>query len=276
MSYLNLERVHYTLFVDESGDQDLDKFRTDVRQTGSDPFLVFGAALVPTHSLDAFRDDLKDILDEINSEALHCNKLSHLKRAYFARRVANMRALLFGVVSKKETVGEYRQKIEGAKSGQDYYNKCASYLLERVGHFMTINDYSSDQLSVIFDKKNHDYQRLRNFVSAIRKAPIDDRAKYMSAIDPLGITALAKKDEILLSLADLSAFSLYQSVTQTKTNFFLPEQRYLIELKEKFWKNPEISQVANHGIKYIKGPYSMGLQGDALRLAKKFYRKKPI
>lgn len=273
MSYLSLEKKHYTLFVDESGDQDLDKFRTDKRQNGSDPYLVFGAALVPTRSLGVFRNELKDVLERIDSKSLHCIDLLHLKRAYFARRVAGMRVLLFGVVSKKETVGDYRQKIEGKNSRQDYYNKCAIYLLERVGHFMSVHDYSSDQLSVIFEKKNHDYQRLRNFVSTVRRTPIDDRAKYLSAIDPLGITAVAKKDEILLSLADLAAFSLYQSVSQTKSNFFLPEQRYLIELKEKFWRNPETNQVANHGIKYIKGPYAMGLQNDALSLARKFYRK---
>lgn len=268
-----MKKIHYTLFVDESGDQDLERYRTDQREFGSDPFLVFGAALIPTASLDEVRAKLNDVLKTIESKALHCTDLSHLKRAYFARQVAEMQVLLFGVVSKKETVGEYQELIEGEKKRQDYYNKCAVYLLERVGQFMSTYDYSSDQLSVVFEKKTHDYQRMRNFVGTIRNTPFDKRAKFLERVDPLSIQAEAKKDEALLSLADLTAFSIYQSVTQTKTNYMLPEQRYLKELKDKFWKDPKTGQVANHGLKYIKGPYEMRLQGDALKLAMKFYRK---
>ena len=138
---------------------------------------------------------------------------------------------------------------------------------------MSTHSYSSSQLSIIFEKKRHDYQRMRNFVGTIRKTPFDDRANYLAYVDPRSIRAEAKNDEKLLSLADLTAFSIYQSVTQSKTNFMLPEQRYLRELKDKFWKNPKTEQVANHGLKYIKGPYAMNLNGDALKLAQKFYRK---
>ncbi|MEP1611605.1 MAG: DUF3800 domain-containing protein [Roseobacter sp.] len=264
---------HFTLFVDESGDQDLERYRTEPGEFGSDPYLVFGAALVPTSSLEDFRGELQEILKTIESRALHCTDISHLKRAYFARKVAGMQVLLFGVVSKKDTVGEYQKKIEGDNKRQDYYNKCAVYLLERVGHFMSIHNYSSEQLSVVFEKKNHNYQRLRNFVRTIRKTPYDSRARFLERVDPLSIRAEGKKDEILLSLADLTAFSIYQSITETNSNFRLPEQRYLRELKDKFWKDPENGQVAEHGLKYITGLEKMRLQGDALKLAQKFYRK---
>jgi hypothetical protein len=268
-----MTKTNYTLFIDESGDQDLEKFRTDERQFGSDPYLIFGAALVPNSALDRTRKQLEDLLTQFGSKELHCKDLVHLKRAYFARQVAGMQVLLFGVVSKKETVGDYRKEISGEKERQNFYNKCAMYLLERVGHFMSIYGYSSDQLSVVFEKKNHDYQRMRSLLRSINETPFDERAKYLARVDPLGITAVGKKDELLLSLADLTAFSIYQSVSETKSNFMLPEQRYLKELQAKFWKNPKTGQVANHGLKYIKGPFEMRLQDDALKLAMKFYRK---
>ncbi len=268
-----MPNTHYTLFVDESGDQDLAKFRTKERQFGSDPFLVFGGVLVPTSFVPKYRQLLTEIMESLDVKALHCTDLSHLKRAYFAREAAKMRILLFGVISKKETIGEYQSQIEGVKVKEDYYNKCAGYLLERVAHFMTLHGYTSDQLSIVFERKNHDYERMRNFIRAIQKTPYDDRAKHLGRIDTLGITAEWKKDELLLSLADLTAFSIYQSVTATRSNFLIPEQRYLRELKSRFWKSEKDGQIANFGLKYIKGPFAMNLEGETLKFAMKFYKK---
>jgi len=268
-----LQDLHYTLFIDESGDQDLSRFRTDDRPHGSDPFLVFGGALVPTMFAQLFREKLDEYCRILEVEALHCTDLSHRKRAFFARSVKELRVQFFGVVSKKATVRDYAAKIEGEKQRQDYYNKCAVYLLERVGHFMSVNKYNSDQLSIVFEEKRHDYQRLRNFLSAIKRTPLDNRAAYLQRIDPLSITAEAKKDEKLLALADLVAFSLYQSVTETKTNYLMPEQRYLREIKSKFWADPATGKIAGYGIKFIKGPYEMKLTGETLQMALKFYNK---
>jgi hypothetical protein len=269
-----LPKVHYTLFVDESGDQDLEKFRTEERQFGSDPFLVFGAALVPNMYLDEYRRVLGELRNELSVNLLHCTEMSHLKRCYFARRVSKLRVLLFGVVSKKATVGEYREEISGDMEKQDFYNKCAGYLLERVAHFMQEEDIGSDQMSVVFEEKKHNYQRLRSYIKAIGKTPFDERANPMSRLDPLCIRAEGKKDEVLLALADLTSFAIYQSVTETKSNFMTPEQRYLRELKDKFWKNPVTGQIANHGLKFIKGPKEMELKGETFKFVMKFYRKK--
>ncbi len=265
--------MSYTLFVDESGDQDLEKFRTAERKHGSDPHLVFGGALVPNIFLEDFRKQLLELKDEMDASWLHCTDLSHLKRCYFARTAREMRVLYFGVLSKKETVGSYGALIDGEKKRQQYYNKCAVYLLERVGHFMSQHNFGSDQLSIVFEEKKHDYQAMRNFVRTIRDKPMDVRAKYLQRIDPLSITATAKKDDILLSLADLAAFSIYQSVNITKTNFGIPEQRYLRELKSSFWCDPNTKQIANFGIKFIKGPIQMNLTPENKRFIMKFYRK---
>ncbi|MCF2872495.1 DUF3800 domain-containing protein [Octadecabacter sp. G9-8] len=266
--------THFTLFIDESGDQDLDKFRTDERSHGSDPFLVFGAALVPTELLPAIRSELDSLAEKLKCDPLHCKEMSHLKTAYFARQASQLRIQLFGVVSKKATVGDYKSDIEGRKQAEDYYNKCASYLLERVGDFMKEHEYGPDQLSVIFEEKKHDYQRLRNFIHTIRKRPIDERANSMAKIDPLAIRAVKKGDDQALALADLTAFSLYQSVNESHSNFGHPEFRYMRELRSKFWKCSKTGKIANFGLKYISGPIKMALKGDTLDFALKMYEKK--
>ncbi len=112
------------MYVDESGDQDIQRFRTDDRTHGSDPFLVFGAALVPTKLKTTIRQELAEIQAELGVDWLHCRDLKHLKTAYFCRRVQSMRVLLFGLVSKKETLGDYADQISDLKDTEAYYNKC--------------------------------------------------------------------------------------------------------------------------------------------------------
>ena len=254
----------YTLYVDESGDQDLERFRDVGRSHGSDPYLVFGAALVPNNLKADFRKKLADIQRTIGAKELHCADLSHLKVSYLSNSVKNMRVLLFGAVSKKKTVGTYKEKISGKKQAEDYYNKCVHYLLERVGEFMSENGIEPSHLSIVFEKKRHNYERLRSYIRTIQARPVDARARFLQRIDSLSITAQGKADEPLLALADVTAYSLYQCFNETLTNYGLPEQRYFREIKSKFWSDPETGVVANKGIKFIKGPVDMGLTGQTL------------
>jgi len=199
--------------------------------------------------------------------------MTHLKVAYFARSVKDMRVQLFGVVSRKSIVGSYKKEIAGEKQAQYYYNKCLHYLLERVGHFLSVNDIPSKETSVVFEEKKHDYQRLRNYIVQNRRRPLHENARYLARIAPLSITSTKKTEETLLSLADWTAYAIYQSASETKANFMIPEQRYFREIKEKFWSDPETSKIADYSLKYIMR-YEMKLQGETDHLVQKLHRKK--
>lgn len=263
----------YTLFIDESGDQGLEVVRNEINKYGASPYLCFGGVLVPNKNLDSVREVLRCISIELKNKELHCVDLNHFETSYFARTICKQQILLFGVISKKSTLGGYKELIEGKNQAADYYNKCSQYLLERVGHFMSEKRIESDKVSIVFEEKNHDYQRLRNFIGTVRKSPHDSRANYLQRIDPLSIRSETKAKEILLSIADLVAFSLRQSVDASSKNFGVPEQRYFRELKEKFWLSSDGS-IANYGLKYIKGPISIGLKDKDLKFALKMYPKK--
>lgn len=236
--------------------------------------MSFGAALIPTTYAENHRKALRDFASKIGGKPLHCSDLGHFEVAAFAREVAQLKVLLFGVISKKSTLGDYREKIEGETQAEDYYNKCTHYLLERVGHWMSENDIGSNCLSVVFEEKRHNYQRLRSYIQRVRSSPIDRRAAYLAHIDPLSITAQGKSDEDLLAIADLVAFSLHQSVNTSKSNLGIGEQRYIRELERKFWRCSESGKVANFGMKYIKGPVTMGLSGSELAFAMKMYSER--
>ncbi|MFW8637601.1 hypothetical protein [Cribrihabitans pelagius] len=131
-----------------------------------------------------------------------------------------------------------------------------------------------EQVEIVFEEKKNDYKKLRNLIGTMQNTPHDDRARYLSRITPHRIRAQAKKDEILLSLADLTAFSLYQSVSKLHSNFGYPEFHYMRELRPKFWNNPKGKKIANFGVKYIQGPFKMNLEGDALKFALSMYQDK--
>ncbi len=264
--------MKYILLVDESGDQGLEKVRTDRDPRGASPFMTLGAASLPLHHRGRLKEFLENISILFGGKDLHCNSLTHIQRSCFARAVSEQRVLLFAVISKKDTLGEYREAIRGDGQANSYYNKCSQYLLELVGHFMSCKGIGASDLSIVFEKKNHNYERLRRYLKAIQEKPIDDRAIHLKKIDSLSISAETKSREPLLALADLVAFSAHATVNKTTENFSIPEQRYFRELKNRFWKNDK-GKIANFGVKYIRGPFAMGLTGNELSFALKLYKE---
>lgn len=246
--------MRYTLFVDESGDQGLDKVRGLGSPHGASPYMTLGACLVP----DIERSALLSLLDRLASEFkktdLHCNELNHFQIAKFSRTVAReARVKLFAIVSKKSTLGTYKNDISGKGQDQRYYNKCVQYLLERVGEFMLINNISSDSLSIVFEtRERHNYQALRAYIRKIIRSPIDERAaRFLARIDPLSITDQTKLQQKLLSYADLVAYASYQAVNDAGRNLGVPEQRYMRELKDKFFADEATGLICEKGAKLL-------------------------
>ncbi|CUH76868.1 hypothetical protein TRM7557_01102 [Tritonibacter multivorans] len=247
--------MNYTFFVDETGDAGLDKVRSDINSKGASPFLVFGGVLVPDSRVEELRELLASVRSSLGKQSLHCNRLSHFQTAKYAREVAEKAGvLLFAFVSRKETLGSYKGRIKGKGQDQKYYNKCVSYFLERVGHWMLENDVRPEQLDVVFEKRDgHDYSRLRNYIAVVKSNPNDARLGYfLGPILPSRIRAVSKKDEELLEYADLVAFAVSAAITPSKANFGVPEQRYLRELKCRFFKDEVSCAVGEFGLKVFK------------------------
>jgi len=203
--------------------------------------------------------------------------MNHLNVAYLAKTMSRLRILAFGVISKKSTLGDYRKMIEGKKQAQDYYNKCSQYLFELVAMFCSEHGLGSADIEILFEeKRGHDYQRLAHYLGAIANKPIDSRAAKLYHLSPFIINAKNKADEPALAVADLIAYALHKSFCSENNRLRLTEQRYLREIKSNFYKHPQNSQIANHGIKFIKGPVAMGLSGEEMSFAMKFYNKSDV
>lgn len=154
--------MKYLLLVDESGDQGLDKIRANISSRGADPLMTLGGVLVPMPFVDEVRQHLADIQKSTGARNLHFTAMSHGQRAAWGRQIGGLRkrVCLFGVISKKSTIGSYRDDISGADQAVRYYNKCSQYLLELVAGFMSHADVKSSDLSIVFERKNHNYDTL--------------------------------------------------------------------------------------------------------------------
>lgn len=245
----------YTLFIDETGDAGIDKVRKGIVDKGASPILVIAGCLVP----DARANELKNVLEEVRAATskttLHCSDMSHLAVSKYARIVGEKAGVLcFAFVSTKATMGAYKDQISGKGQDQKYYNKCVSYFLERVGHFMLLNDISGDDVKIVFEeRRGHDYRQLRNYLNTIKKNPHDPRLGfYLGPILPSSIVSTPKLEEDLLCYPDLVAFSVAAALNPSAANFGVPEQRYLRELKNRFFKENNSGAVGEFGLKIFK------------------------
>lgn len=245
----------YTFYVDETGDAGLEKVRQSTHSKGASPYLVLGGCLVPSVRKAELLNLLSDVRSEIDKSDLHCTKLSHFQMAKYARMVgASARFKSFALVSSKSTVGNYKEVIAGKGSDQKYYNKCVSYLLERLGHCMLTYNISENEVRIVFEeRKSHDYEKLRNYIHQIKRTPRDKRLEYyLSVIDPRRMEAQAKGVDDLMTLADQVAFSVSAAINASSSNYGVPEQRYLRELKSCFFSDSTGEAVGKFGLKLFK------------------------
>lgn len=245
----------YTLFIDETGDAGIDKVRQGIDGKGASPILVVAGCLIP----DTCSAEMKSILSKVrratSKPTLHCSGMSHLAIAKYARVVSDeARILCFALVSSKSTMGGYKDQISGKGQDQKYYNKCVSYFLERVGHFMLLNDIVGDDLRIVFEeRRGHDYGKLRNYLHKIKGNPLDKRLGfYLGPIMPDSISSKPKLEEDLLCYPDLVAFSVAAAMNASAANYGVPEQRYLRELKTRFFKEKNSGAVGEFGLKVFK------------------------
>lgn len=249
----------YTLFVDESGEAGIQKVRTD-KSGGASPYMTLGAALVVNQDQGGIRLELEKIAEKFGKNDLHCANLKHAQKVYYTRSLKSVRFLAFGVISHKSTLGSYNQKI--SYESKRFYNKCAQYLLEKVGMFMEINKIAPDDVEIVFEEGNFDYSALISLISKCQENPIQPDTKFLGRINAFKIRKKPKSEEPLLQLADVIAHSLYKCVDKSAANFQIPEPRYLSELRIRFFSHPETGRIEGCGIKSVHDLKQLALDAD--------------
>ncbi len=143
-----------------------------------------------------------------------------------------------------------------------YYNKCAQYLLERIGWFMQARDIPAENLEIIFEKANTDYDKMRNLLRSCQASPKHRSTQWLRNIDIDNIVVKKKSEEPLLQVADLVAHALYKCVDKQDKNHGIPEPRYLRELSPHFFGHPDTHAVVGSGIYCVHTPAALKLDAD--------------
>lgn len=246
------------VYIDESGEAGISQIRNgDV--PGASPYFVLAAAVMPAAVTINARKVLREVEAKIVKKWRHATELNHAQTVYWARTAATVNLRFFAVISNKATLGSYSERIE--KDPDKFYNKCAVYLLERVGRYLLAKNMADEPPNIYFESRNHDYDAMRRYIGKIKNNPLHSDATYLRAINPFAITARAKDEEALLKYADLASYAVYQCANKSKSNFQIPEPRYLEEISRRFGVD-EKARVVGAGIKCIHTLKDLHLDTD--------------
>jgi hypothetical protein len=235
----------FTVFIDESGEAGIEKVRSET-SGGASPYMTLGASLINNASRSALEQELLRITEKVGKKSLHCSKLNHYQILYFIQEITKHRMRLFGLVSRKDTLGSYKKQI--SENSSMYYNKCCQYLMERIGFFMQTHGISPDKLDIIFENSNNDYGKMRNFLKTCQANPHQPVTRLLRHIDVDNIKIKDKTEEPLLEIADLVAHALYRCVDKSTRNLGITEPRYINELAPNFFGHPDSGTVLGAGL----------------------------
>lgn len=236
------------IFIDESGEAGITKIRSQTTG-GASPYFVLAAAVMPPAAAVHAGSVLRDVNERFSPKNWdHATDLNHSQTVFWARSATEVNLRFFAVISNKSTLGDYAELIRN--NPDKFYNKCAVYLLERVGKYLSAKGLTSETPDIIFERRNHDYDAMRRYIGKIKDKPLHEDAKFLRVFNPFAIIARGKDEDPLLKYADIAAHSVYQCVNKTPTNFGIPEPRYLDELSRRFGAD-EKGNVLGTGIKCI-------------------------
>ena len=247
-----------SVFIDESGDLGIRTVRDDGKP-GASPYFVMAAAVMPHATAIHARKILKEIDAEITKKWGHATDLNHSQTVYFARKTASINARFFAVISRKATLGDYANDI--GWDPHKFYNKCAHYLLECVGKYLSMTGHDQEEPDVVFEDRNHNFDTLIRYIGKIKENPLHENAKYVKVFNPFAFVTREKREEDLLKFADLAAYSVYQCVNKIDANFRIPEPRYLLEISRRFGCDSN-GLILGTGIKCIHNLEQLDLDDD--------------
>lgn len=222
-----------TVYVDESGDTGVSKIR-QAGQPGSSDYFTMGAVVFQSATEIQARSLLNKLQRDFGKTKRwkHATDLSHIQRVHFCRELSRLHVRFFGLISYKPTLGKYKEFINF--DPHMFYNKCATYLLERVGGYLASVDPNLTEPQIVFEERNHDYDMMIRYIGKCKENPIYPQSKMLCSINPFAITRKSKNEEDLLRIADMVSNSLYACVNKTPDNYGITETRYLEELANRF------------------------------------------
>lgn len=221
--------AEYILFIDEAGDDGLNRVRP-LDDEGGTEWLCLSGFLVRAKYENDLGDWLNQIRTDINSTQssnLHFRKLTPKKKLRAAELLAGKPCRAFVVLSNKKNMRGYRNVRAESASGElqthFFYNWCVRLLLERVTDFCldhSMKEFGEPRvLRIIFSKRGgHRYGQTKAYLEKLKaQARAGTTLKDLGQIKPevLRYTEIDDLPAYLhpgLQFADILASAFYQAV----------------------------------------------------------------
>ncbi len=265
---INYDQYEYFVLIDESGNAAYTKL-SDGKGYGAEDFLNISAVFVEKKEIENIKGQLTYIKSVLGLKKLHFTDMSkHYDKLFYLKTISkNTNFTAFATISNKRTLRDEKGELAyDPKNITSYYHKNLIFLFERISKYIYYNKIDPDKtLFIIENSKSISLEGFKHYINKVRR----DKQKeekwkyYLSNIKEENIYTKEKEDEVLLTLADAVASSIYHI---TCGKYFdgqqIIEPRYMYMLLQHFYKKDD--SIFNAGLKFVHNIKNVGLSDEAL------------
>lgn len=259
----------YLAFIDESGDDGLEKFREPGGRGGSSSWLILSACLFrQVHSLDAvtWRDEISAKMPEKKSRALHFAELNHNQRVVAAQTIATKPVRAMSVLAAKRPIPKdiYTEKNQ-------LYFYMTRYLIERLSwlcrDLRPRVPEGDGRVAITFSRRGGmSYDAFREYLRRLKASNDEEVRIHWPVIDIDAVDAKDHSSSASLQLVDAVASSFASAV---EPNIYGNcELRYAEILKPITYQRK--GNYLSYGVKVVPKPEDCGLSEEQMRLIELF------
>jgi hypothetical protein len=276
-------RHGFYLFIDEAGDEGLERVRP-IDANGASEYFVLCGILVRTNKYAELAQSFNRIKAKIGlatSDQVHFRDLDEEQKLTLISALATLKFGLVAVVTNKRNMQGYRnlrceakslEVIRGRSRPRRYnwfYNGLFRYLLERASaecKYWTYPAYGElRSIKIMFSRRKEiSYPQTRAYLLKL-KTERHDRTYFnnkrqidWSVVDILNIDSRKDKDEIGLQIADCAASAIYRSLDESWFGNVTP--RYLELLSDRFIRSN--GSPRDYGFKLLPDNFRAPLSND--------------
>ncbi|WP_425041167.1 DUF3800 domain-containing protein [Primorskyibacter sp. S187A] len=255
--------MKFRVFVDESGQTGITKVRSK-NSPGASPYFVMGAVVCEPTSEVHLANAIAQFKKEIRKKSWkHASDLGHFEKVLLARELSRLPIRYFATISLKETLGEYKEDIDN--DPHKYYNKCLKYLLEQIFGYLGPRLTSCNDVDVILEERNHDYDAMYRYLEKVKRNPLHPNSIALSKMNPFAISVMKKGEAPGLEVADFVAHAVFQCANASASNYGIPEPRYFREMVSRF-AGDKSGRVLGVGVKCIHSINQVSLQLEVRKI----------
>jgi hypothetical protein len=265
------EPYSYIAYIDESGDDGLNTFRSPGIRGGSSCWLVISACVYrfssDWHSIE-WRDKILAQMPEKRSKRLHFVNLNHGQKVAAVQYLAKQRMRAINILANKEVIPEgiYRDKNQ-------LYFYLARYLIERLSwlcrDYRRIVRDGNGRVKIVFSRRGGmSYDRFKEYLTLLKADPTV--RIHWPVIDIDGVEAHDHSRRAGLQLVDAIASSVAAGV---EPNFYGNcESRYAEILKPIIYERDK--NYLSYGMKALPWFHEMELSDEQKRFVKLFEKER--